>query len=103
MARRRSRRHRITINKRRWLLDVAARLPSDKWGDCSDPATKNREIRVSKSAKGSIWLEVLLHELIHARWWALCETEVTEFAKELVSILSLLREEVAEALEVGED
>lgn len=100
MARARRNRHRIVINRQRWLLDTAAKLPNDRWGDCSDPAKKNRKIRVSKSAKGNQWLEVLLHELIHARWWALCETEVTAFAKELAAILNLLRAEVAEALEV---
>lgn len=96
----RSKRHRIVINGQRWLLDTAARLPNDRWGDCSEPLKKNRKIRVSKSAKGNLWLEVLLHEMIHARWWALCETEVTAFAKEVVAVLALLREEVAEALDV---
>jgi hypothetical protein len=96
-------RHRITINKRRWLLDIAARIPSDRWGDCDDPQKKRRRIRVSKTAKGITWLEVLIHELIHARWWALCETEVTAFSKELVAILVLLRARVIEVLEEEEE
>ncbi len=98
MARQRTR-HRVSINGKRWTLDVAATLPPDRWGDCSEPHKPNRRIRVSRSAKSSHWLEVLVHELIHARWWALCETEVTAFSKELVAILLLLREQVAEALE----
>jgi hypothetical protein len=49
------------------------------------------------------WLDVLLHELIHARWWALCETEVTDFASELSAVLLLLRNDVIEAMEEEED
>lgn len=75
------------------------KLPADRWGDCSNPSGRNRRIRISRSAKGLLWLDVLIHELIHARWWALCETEVTAFASELTAILRLLREEVEEALE----
>lgn len=33
------------------------------------------------------FVEVLLHELIHARWWCLDEGEVTEFAEEAAAVL----------------
>jgi hypothetical protein len=33
------------------------------------------------------FVEVLLHELIHARWWCLDEGEVTEFAEEASAVL----------------
>ena len=93
------RRHRISIGGRKWLLEVGVKIPNDRWGDCSNPNSKRRRIRIHRAARGEVFLDVLLHELIHARWWALCETEVTEFANELTAILRMFREEVIEALE----
>lgn len=96
------RRHRISIGGKRWLLELGAKLPSDRWGDCTNPNNRNRRIRIG-NARGIGWLDVLLHELIHARWWALCESEVNEFASELSAVLLLLREQVLEAMEEDED
>lgn len=93
------RRHRISINGKRWTLVLKAAKMRDRWGDCTNPASKRRQVRVSSQAKGTAFLDTLIHELIHARWWSLCETEVTEFAAELTAILRLLREDVIEALE----
>ena len=98
----RPRRHRIAIGGKRWTLELGAKLPVDRWGDCSNPSSKNRRIRIG-NARGMQWLDVLLHELIHARWWALCETEVTDFASELSAVLLLLRNDVIEAMEEEED
>lgn len=81
------------------MLEVGAAIPNDRWGDCSNPNSKRRLVRIHRAARGEVFLDVLLHELIHARWWALCETEVTEFAQELTAILRMFREEVIEALE----
>lgn len=88
---------RIVIANRTWRLETDADL-GDRWGDCSDPAAPRRRIRVSKRAKGLWFIEILIHELIHARWWALCESEVTEFAAELTAVLALFREEILEAM-----
>lgn len=99
MTPRAPRRYRISIGGRKWLLEVGVQIPDDRWGDCSHPNSKKRRIRIHRAARGEVFLDVLLHELIHARWWALCETEVTEFANELTAILRKFKEEVIEALE----
>ncbi|MEY3205070.1 MAG: hypothetical protein RLZZ21_1401 [Planctomycetota bacterium] len=44
-------------------------------------------------------METLLHELIHSRWWALDETEVSEFAEEAVAVLRQFPDELAAMLE----
>lgn len=91
-------RHRIRIDGRRWLLVIGARL-RDRWGDCDPPDSKRRRIRVSDQARGTAFVDTLIHELIHARWWSIDEQEVTEFAAEVTAVLQLLRDRVIEALE----
>jgi hypothetical protein len=83
-----------------WRLNTSAPLrPPHCWGDC-DPRTKTRpEIRISRQAAGLEFIETLLHELLHARWWALDETEVSEFAEEAVAILRQFPDELAAMLE----
>lgn len=93
------RRHRIRIDGRRWLLVVGVRNLRDRWGDCDPPDSKRRRIRVADQARGTAFVDTLIHELIHARWWHLDETEVTEFAAEVTAVLQLLRDVVIEALE----
>ncbi len=56
-------------------------------------------IRISRHAVGLEFVETLLHELIHARWWALDETEVSEFAEEAVAILRKFPDELSAMLE----
>lgn len=92
------RRHRIQIGGLKWTLEVGGRMPPDRWGDTTPPTSKNRRIRVSGAARGEKFVDVLIHELIHARWWNICESEVTEFAKEITAILRLFPEEVMEAI-----
>jgi hypothetical protein len=73
----------VHIGDRRWRIRVC-RVPSDRLGDCS---TEKGTIRVSSKLVGVDFVEVLLHELIHARWWCLDEGEVTEFAEEASAVL----------------
>lgn len=102
MARKR-RKRRINIGGVAWRLDPSARLPKDRWGDCDPPQKRGiREIRVSEHACGEQFVDTLFHELTHARWWALCETEVREFVEEAVAILKQFPEEVLEMLEEEE-
>jgi hypothetical protein len=45
-------------------------------------------IRVDPRIGGVDLLTVLLHEMIHARWWCLSECEVTEFSEEAAGVLA---------------
>lgn len=96
----RSIQRRVHIGGRVWRLDAAAPLRlAQCWGDCDPPTKARPEIRVSRRAVGLEFVETLLHELIHARWWALDETEVSEFAEEAVAVLRQFPDELAAMLE----
>lgn len=91
---------RINIGGRRWRLDASAPLrPPACWGDCDPPTAARPSIRISSRATGLEFVETLLHELIHSRWWALDETEVSEFAEEAVAVLRQFPDELAAMLE----
>jgi len=91
---------RVNIGGRKWRLDAAAPLrPPACWGDCDLPTKARPMIRISRHAVGLEFVETLLHELIHSRWWALDETEVSEFAEEAVAILRQFPDELAAMLE----
>jgi hypothetical protein len=73
----------VHIGDRKWRIRVC-RVPRDRHGDCN---TETGVIRVSDKVAGFDFVNVLLHELIHARWWCLDESEVTEFAEEAAAVL----------------
>jgi len=73
----------VHIGQKKWKIRVC-RVPADRLGDCNDETST---IRVSEKLVGVDFVEVLLHELIHARWWCLDEGEVTEFAEEASAVL----------------
>jgi hypothetical protein len=73
----------VHIGQKKWKIRVCA-VPTDRLGDCND---ETGTIRVSSKLAGVDFVEVLLHELIHARWWCLDEGEVTEFAEEAAAVL----------------
>jgi hypothetical protein len=73
----------VHIGQKKWKIRVC-KVPTDRLGDCNDG---NMTIRVSNRLVGVDFVEVLLHELIHARWWCLDEGEVTEFAEEAAAVL----------------
>lgn len=79
-----NRSYHVFINEQKWQIKFCP-VPSDLWGDCD---YKKKEIRVSHRLYGQDRLDVLLHELIHARWPDLCEISVCEFASELAGILT---------------
>lgn len=48
-----------------WRLKYVASLKG-AWGECDDPTTKGRTIRISEECRGVKELEVLIHEMLHA-------------------------------------
>lgn len=76
--------YRVFINGDRWRLKFC-RTPKGLLGDCN---YKTNTIRVSERLSGEDRMDVILHELIHARWPDLHEDAVCEFASELAGILT---------------
>ena len=74
---------RVKIGEARWTIRRQP-VPKDRWGDCN---SEKRLIRVCDKLGGHALLNVMLHEMIHARWWCLDEGEVTEFAEEVAGVL----------------
>jgi hypothetical protein len=73
----------IWIGGERWTIRVCP-VPSSIFGDCD---YQKKTIRVSEKLHGEARLNVILHELIHARWPDLSEGAVEEFADELAGIV----------------
>jgi hypothetical protein len=82
MARQR-RTARVRIGKELWTIR-RCKVPRDRWGDCDK---EKRLIRVDERIGGTDLLGVIIHEMIHARWWCLSECEVTEFGDEVAGVL----------------
>jgi hypothetical protein len=94
---------RVNIGGVKYRLDAMAPLrPPKCWGDADPPNHPKPMVRVSRHAAGLEFVETLLHELIHARWWCLDETEVTEFSEEVVAVLRQFPDELAAMLEDNE-
>jgi hypothetical protein len=85
----------VWISDQRWRVR-RCRVPSDRHGDCD---YDKHLIRVSQSLRGDDLLEVLVHELIHARWPDLSEEAVEEFGQEIAAVVTafgFVREEDAD-------
>lgn len=67
---------RVYINGQRWTI-TRTRVPPDRLGDCN---WSTRTIRLAPSLVGVDLLDVLLHELIHARFPDLAEHAVEDCA-----------------------
>ena len=82
---------RLTIMGKRWLLCFVPWIDAKRSrGECDDPTTPNKEIRVLDKLKGEERLEVLTHEMIHAAGWHIDEQFVTQFAQDLARNLTKL-------------
>jgi hypothetical protein len=82
---------RITILGKRWLLCFVPWIDAKRSrGECDDPTTPNKEIRVLDKLKGEERLEVLIHEQLHAANWHIDEQFVTQFAQDLARNLTKL-------------
>jgi len=81
MARRRAT---IYIGDQRWTIHRTKNLSPDRDGEC-DYAAKT--IRVRATLQGEELLEVVVHEMFHARWPDLSEEAVGEHAQEIAGTL----------------
>ena len=78
-------RARVWIANERWTIHRTNRLPADRDGEC-DYAAKT--IRVRASLQGEELMEVIVHEMFHARWPDLSEEAVNEHAQEVAGTLA---------------
>lgn len=74
----------VWIGDQRWRVR-RCKVPADRHGDCD---YDQRLIRVSDRLAGEDLLEVIVHELIHARWPDLSEEAVEEFGQEVAGVLT---------------
>jgi hypothetical protein len=74
----------IWIGEQRWTIHRTPRLSPDRDGECDYAA---RTIRVRASLAGEELMEVVVHEMIHARWPDLSEEAVMEFGQEISGTL----------------
>lgn len=68
-----------------WRLEFT-RLKTIR-GSCDSPDTPKKSIRIASNLKDKEKLEVLIHEVIHAAGWNLCEEFVEQLAYDLSNIL----------------
>jgi len=86
MAARKPRKTRVRtvyINEQRWKI-LRCKLPSDRHGDCD---YNTRTIRISESLHSEEYLNCLIHEIIHARWYDLDESAVLDIADLLAGVI----------------
>ena len=70
-----------------WRLRYVASI-KDAWGDCDDPSTPGRSIRISEEARGVKELEVLIHEMLHAiNFLQFSEEFVRQVARDIARVL----------------
>ena len=74
----------VWISDQRWRVR-RCKVPTDRHGDCD---YDKRLIRVSDKLAGEDFLEVIVHELIHARWPDLSEEAVEEFGQEIAAVVT---------------
>ena len=74
----------VWVGDQRWRVR-RCKVPADRVGDCD---YGKRLIRVSDRIAGDDLLEVIVHEMIHARWPDLSEEAVEEFGGEVAGVLS---------------
>ena len=86
MARRRS--VRVNIGGQWWTVrrGKVPNWPGNRknWGLCD---REKQIVYVDETLDGVDLLDLLIHELTHARWPCLAEEEVTEFAEEVAPVL----------------
>lgn len=83
MTRRRKPARRVYIGECRWTIRYVD-YPRDREGDCN---WSKRTIRVHRNNRGVALMDVLLHEILHARFPDLAEDTVEEVASTAAAIL----------------
>jgi len=73
------------LRRKVWELIYVPKLSS--LGLCDAPDRRSKKIKIQKSLKGRLKLEIIIHESLHACAWDLDEEAVTETAKDISRLL----------------
>jgi hypothetical protein len=76
----------LTLRGRRWRLE-RHRPDRRTRGDCDPPASPRKLVRIAARLGGRDELETLIHEMMHACHWDLCEDAVQETAADIAAAL----------------
>lgn len=79
---------RVKVNSKIWDLEIVPQSKMGKWrGHCDSPETPNKKIKISSALKDEEFLEVLIHEILHAGMWQIDEEEVATISEDLARII----------------
>lgn len=76
----------VLIRGRRWRIE-RCELSRRTAGECDAPDAESKAIRIDRRLKGQEELETIIHEVIHAAHWDLCEEAVDETAEAIARVL----------------
>jgi hypothetical protein len=74
----------VTIGGKRWALQF---VPLRDLGECDNPKSIHKRIRIKRSLKGRERLDTLIHEMAHAADWPKSEEWVESFATDVARVL----------------
>ena len=78
----------ITLMGRRWrVIENSTELPRNWDGSCDPPKKKNKTIHIRGKLSEERYLEVLLHEMMHAIDEHRDEAAITEAARDMARAL----------------
>jgi len=77
----------VWIGSQKWKIVRTTKLGQNNEGECH---YSNKTMLVRSTLRGEALLEVVIHELLHARFPDLCEETVLEFGQEMSAIIYAL-------------
>ena len=77
----------VWIGDQKWKIVRTSKLGSNHEGECH---YASKTLLVRSTLRGEDLLEVVIHELLHARFPDLCEETVLEFGQEMSAIIYAL-------------
>ncbi len=69
------------------LFVDSSKIDEENRGECDAPDTPGRQIRINEDLKGEIFLDTIVHELLHSAGWNLGEDFIEAAATDIASIL----------------
>ena len=77
-----------TFRGKRWrLVSVPSRRLDHDRGECENPTSSGKTIRINRELSGEGMLDTLIHEALHACLWDLDDEAVEPTAKDMARML----------------
>lgn len=80
----------VSILGKQWELLFKRRMPDNHCGECDNPNTPGKQIRIRKGMREELELDTTIHEMLHAAGWHIDEPFVEQFATDAAAILMRL-------------